>query len=78
MKANLIVAINELNIREYSLIEDEGLGNLMGSDVTPNVSMTYEDDEENPGKHIIVIKGNTLEDLFRFLDFTDILVKIVA
>jgi hypothetical protein len=78
MKANLIVSINELTIKDYSLLEDEGLGNLMGSDVTPNVSMAYEDDRESPGKHMIVIKGKSLEDLFKFLDFTDIVVKIVA
>ena len=78
MKANLIVSNNELTIQDYSLLEDEGIGNLMGTDVTPNVSRTYEDDQENPGKHMIVIKGKTLEDLFKFLDFTDILVKIVA
>lgn len=78
MKANLIVSILEVTIREYSLIEDEGLGNLMGSDSTPNVSLAYEDDEEKPSKHVIVITGKTLEDLFRFLDFTEIPVKIIT
>lgn len=78
MKANLIISICEVVIRDYSLIEDTGIISHVGTDITPNTTFEYEDDEENPGKHMIVIKGKSLEDVLKFLDFTEILVKIVT
>ena len=68
MKCKLIVQINEVVIRDYTLIEDEGIGNLvddaegMGN---PGLVRSYEDDEENLGKYIIVIAAPDLESILR-------------
>lgn len=76
MKCNLIVEINEITIRDFTLIEDEGIICLLASQY-PNLSFEYEDDEEKPGKYILVIKGATLEALFKFLSFSEIPVKVI-
>lgn len=75
MKCNLIVEINEITIRDYTLIEDEGLISIVGS--RPDLSFSYEDDEEKPDKHILVIKGNSLQALFSFLSFAEIAVNVI-
>lgn len=76
MLANLILQLNEVTIRDYSLIEDEGLQALVSS--REGLSITYEDDEERPGQHIIVIKAPDLKRLFSFLDFIGLPVKIIT
>lgn len=76
MLANLILQLNEVTIRDYSLIEDEGLQTLVSA--REHLSITYEDDEESPGRHIIVIKAPDLKSLLSFLDFTGLPVKILT
>lgn len=81
MKANLIVSINEVTIRGYSLIEDEGINNLVAGSASmgyPGITMTYEDDEENPGKHMIVIAAPDQTSIFKFLDLAEIAVNILT
>lgn len=78
MKCNLVVKTNEITIRDYSLIEDEGLIHLASSQ--PGVKMEYEIDEEKPADrvvHMIVIKGETIEHLFKFIAFVDIAVFVI-
>jgi hypothetical protein len=77
MRCNLIVQINEVTIRDYTLIEDEGIGNLVAG-LYPELKMSYEDDEETPGRHMIVITGPDLKSILKFLDFSEIPVKIIA
>jgi hypothetical protein len=76
MKANLLIQINEITVRDYTLIEDEGIGASLSN--YPNLSSVYEDDGERPGKHMIVIRGKTLEDLFKYLDFVELPVWIMT
>jgi len=81
MKANLIVQTNEVTIRDYTLIEDEGFGNLVsGSEAISiaGIKMEYEDDEDNPGKNMIVITAPDLPSIFKFLDFAGIPVHILT
>lgn len=75
MKSNLIMELNEITVRDYSLIEDEGLISLVAGH--PGLSLSYEDDEEKPNRHVIVIKGPTLDSLFKFLHATDLPVCII-
>lgn len=75
MKCNLFVEINEITIRHYSLIEDEGLISLVGC--RSGLSFLYEDDEEEPGRQVLVIKGDSIAALFEFLSFTELAVKII-
>lgn len=75
MRCNLIVEALEITIRHYSLIEDEGLISLVGS--RSGLSFLYEDDEEEPGRHVLVIKGNSFGALLEFLSFTELIVKII-
>ena len=76
MKCNLIVDTNELTVRDYTIIEDEGIGNLLA--LYPHISMTYEDDEKSPGGNMIVITAPDLKSIFKFLDFAEIQVKIIT
>lgn len=76
MKCNLIVQINEVTIKDYTLIEDEGIIHLV--ERYPALKMTYEDDEEVPGRYVIVLAAPDLESLFEFLDFAEIPVKILT
>jgi len=75
MKANLIVEINEITIRHYSIIEEEGL--LTHVKLHPELSFEYEEDEEEPDKHVLIVKGKSLDDLLTFLSSTELLVKII-
>lgn len=77
MRCNLIAAINEVTIRDYTLIEDAGLRDHCGVDFLPGISFEYEEDEEEPGKHMIVVRGQTLEALFKWLSFVELQVKII-
>ena len=76
MRCNLIVELNEVTIRDYSLIEDSGI--LAHIDFMSGISFEYEDDEEQPGKHVIVIKGKSLEAILRWLAFVELQVKIIS
>lgn len=76
MRCNLIVEINELTVRDYTLVEDEGLSGLVPG--SPGVSRSYEDDEESPGKNMMVIKGIDLNAILKFLSFAEIPVRIIA
>lgn len=81
MKANLITQLNQVTIRDYSLLEDEGICSLVAGSTgmgNPGIIMTYEDDEENPGKHIIIVTAPSLGGILEFLDQTDIPVKILT
>ena len=81
MKCKLIVQINEVIIRDYSLIEDEGLNSLVSGSKgmgNPGLTLTYEDEEETPGRYVIVIKALNLTSLLEFLDFAEIQVKILT
>lgn len=75
MRCNLIVETNEIAVRDYSIAEDEGLIVLVSR--WPYLSFSYEDDEENRGKHIFIIKGRRLESVLDFLSFSEIPVKII-
>lgn len=75
MRCNLILKTNEVTVRDYTLIEDEGLISLVSSRI--GLSFKYEDDEDKVGGHMIVIKGNTLDALFEFLSFTELVVRII-
>lgn len=75
MKCNLIPQTNEITIRQYTLIEDEGITSLVSS--RPMLSMKYEDDEENPGRHMIVIAGSSLQALMGFLSFVELPWKLI-
>lgn len=74
MNCNLIVEINEITVRNYSLIEEEGLISHIGS--RPGISFEYEKDEETAGR-VLVIKGESLDALLEFLSFTELKVKII-
>lgn len=76
MKCNLIVELNELTVRDYTIVEDEGIIGLLGN--RPEISFSYEDDEEIDGKHVLVLKAAKLKDMLRFLSFSEIRVKIIA
>lgn len=75
MKCNLIVSINEVTVRDYTLIEDEGLQALASS--RAGVSLTYEEDEEKANKHVIVIKAITFDLLLQFLSFIELPVNVI-
>lgn len=80
MTSKLIVQINEVLIRDYSLIEDEGLNALVaGADnlgIT-GLALSYEDDEEeNEGKSTIIIAAPDLPSILKFLHFIDLPVEI--
>jgi hypothetical protein len=76
MKCNLIIEINELTVRDYTIIEDQGLIDIASE--SKGISFSYEEDEECPGKHVLVIKGNDLKAILKFLSFVEIHVKIIA
>lgn len=76
MKCNLILQINEVTIRNYTIIEDEGIGNLVTH--YPELKMSYEDDEEMPGMHVIVISAPDPKPLLKFLDFSELSVRILT
>jgi hypothetical protein len=84
MKAKLITQSNELVVRNYSLIEDEGLAAVVaGSDGmgNPGITMAYEDDEGNEGnegKDMIVITATSLPSILKFVDFIGVEVKILT
>ena len=81
MKANLITQLNQVTIRDYSLLEDEGICSIVtGSADMGNsgITMTYEDDEENPGKHMIIVTAPDLTGILTFLDQAEIGVKILT
>lgn len=80
MRANLIVSINEITIRDYTIIEDEGLGELAAATHLgwSGITLTYERDEESPKKNMILITGPDLPTLFKFLDFIELPVKIIS
>lgn len=73
MKANLIVEINEITVRDCSLIEDEGLISLLS--LRPELSFSYEDENDS---NILVIKGPTLISILQFLSFIELPVKIIV
>lgn len=75
MNCNLVVESKEITIRGYTLVEDEGLIALIGS--RPELTFEYEGDQESPGRHMLVVKGDRLESLLNFLSFSEILVKII-
>lgn len=77
MRCNLIVDTNEVTIRDYTLIEDAGIGNHIGADFLPVVSFKYEDDEESLGKQMIVVKAQVLSELLKWLSFVELPVKII-
>lgn len=76
MKCNLIVQTKEVTIRDYSIVEDEGIGNLAAGH--PELNMSYEDDEKTPGKNVIVITAPDLNSILKFLDFAELPVKIIT
>ncbi|HET6255884.1 MAG TPA: hypothetical protein VFE32_17535 [Puia sp.] len=81
MKANYVTQTNEVTIRDYSLLEDEGVGNLVEAAEGMGwigVTSEYEDDELSPGKHMIVITAVDQLSLFRFLEHAEIPVYIIA
>lgn len=78
MKCNLIVSTNEVTIRDYTLIEDSGILAHININFSPGISFGYEDDEERPGKQMIVIKGGNLEALLKWLAFVELRVKVVT
>lgn len=78
MKCNLIIQTNEVTIRDYTLIEDSGIMSHVGVDILPGISSSYEEDEENSENQMIVIKGETLETLFKWLDFLALPVRIMT
>lgn len=73
MKANLIIEINELALRGLTLIEEEGIMNVLSQRKT--LSFSYEEEEE--GK-LLIIKSFALNPLLEFLSFTEIVVKIIT
>lgn len=75
MKCNLIIQINEVTIRNYTIIEDEGIGNLVS--LYPELKMSYEDDEEMAGKYVIIISAPEAKPLLKFLDFAELPVRIL-
>jgi hypothetical protein len=75
MKANLKVATNEVVISDYTLIEDEGLLQLVSSRTV--FTYAYQDNEERPGKHLFVIRGQRLMDLLEFLSFIELPVQVI-
>lgn len=81
MKANLITQLNQVTIRDYSLLEDEGICSLVAGSMglgNSRIIMIYEDDEENPGRHMIVIAAPDHEAILKFLDFAEIPVRILT
>lgn len=76
MKCNLIVGLNEVTIRDYTLIEDEGLQTLVST--RGNIRLTYEDDEERPNYYVITISAPDQSTLFSFLSFIELPVKIIT
>ena len=81
MKCNLITQINEVTIRNYSLIEDEGLNALVAGSAgmgNPGLTLFYEDDEENLGQHMIVITAPDMDGILKFLDFAEVPVRILT
>ena len=81
MKANLITHINEVTMRDYTIIEEEGLNTLVRGSAAmgnPGLTLSYKDDEENPGKHMIVIAAPDLAGIFKFMDQAEIAVYILT
>lgn len=77
MRCSLIVSINEVVVRDYTLIEDAGLRDHVGVDFLPGISFEYEVDEEKPGKKMIIIKGTSLDTLLKWLSFVELAVTII-
>lgn len=80
MKCNLIVQTNELTVRDYTIVEDEGMGNLLAGAAgmgNPGLVLSYEGDEENPGKNMIIIAAQDLPSILKFLDFAELPVRIL-
>jgi len=76
MRCNLIVELNEVTIRDYTLIEDSGI--VAHIDFLPGISFQYEDDKEKPGTRIIVVKGESLKAILHWLSFVELQVKIIS
>ena len=76
MRCNLIIQINEVTIRDYTVIEDEGIGGLLTN--YPEITLRYEDDDKTPGRTMMVLAAPDLSCLFQFLDFSEIPVRILT
>jgi len=76
MKAKLIVQNSEVVIRGYSLIEEEGIRAVLSN--YPKLSSEYEEDEENQGRHMLVVRAQEIQDLFKFFEFIEIPLHIIS
>lgn len=72
MKANLIIEINEITLRDYSLIEEEGILSVLHA--YPDIRFVYEEDDDD---RVFVLKASVLAPLLKFLSFTAIPVTII-
>jgi len=57
------------------MVEDNGLIGL--THIRAGITFEYEDDEERAGKHMLVIRGSSLDALLRFLSFIELPVNII-
>ena len=67
MKCNLIVEINELTVRDYTIVEEEGILSLLAAEWFADLSFSYEGEDEP--EWVLVIKAQDLGSLLRFLSF---------
>jgi hypothetical protein len=75
MKCNLIIELNELTVRDYSIIEEEGI--LASMNNYAQLSFSYEEDEESASKYVLIIKGPVLTPLLSFISFIELPVIII-
>ncbi len=75
MKANLIIELNQITVRGYSLIEEEGLIALLSAH--KSLTFTYEDNEEGKGQ-VFVIDAPSLHFIFNFLHASELPVTIIT
>jgi len=79
MNANLLLELNEITIRNYSYVEEKGIIQILISTFPPKLTFEFEEDEdgENNGQQVLVLKGNSLQALLSFLANSKIPVTII-
>lgn len=75
MKCTLVIPSNELTIRDYTIIEDEGIGAVLAS--YPEIKRAYKNDEEFVGNKMMVITSLDLQPILKFLSRTELPVRII-
>lgn len=72
MKAILFPDLLEISFEDMSLVDEEGVIALSGVD--DKLTFAY---EEEDGKRALLVKAPDIRNLYRFLHFSDIPVRVI-